>query len=531
MKRASLLLALASSVTTLAHAQAPSSWSPEPFVPPANVRPLSVYETQSQIHVAIPQNRLRGDSDTETNFNTNTGANQPMVARWKSMKNQPIAVNPQTINQDVFEATPRRTSTSSPIKTATVQRFVSGHAETPQANFTVDESRADSAPHVERVNRNEIPQKVQQAGTWTNRQSRNSKHSSDVQIAAYQVDANTIEAPPLQEPGFNIPSLPEAVVPNELDDFPPFQSRETPSEAGSPNQLRELAPSTDTRSLIAPENSRVAPSPFLPPDAKAKSESPSDLDSPTDRSAAPPKKRPSQTPPKSKSDKKLAVDCDDVRSRAINHNIAAIQLDVAPQFGVGPKDKAFVEEKRSKFAGSAPTRQWYDYSGRPLADGRLVDLENDSIIIESESGERLALSIRELSDADTVYISESWGLPVTCSLGEQLLAHRAFEPTTMAWKASGLCHKPLYFEEIQLERSGHEHGPIIQPFLSTAHFLGNLAFLPYKVGINPSNECQYALGHYRPGNCAPWSIEPIPLSLRGLAAQGAVIGGAVMILP
>jgi len=212
-------------------------------------------------------------------------------------------------------------------------------------------------------------------------------------------------------------------------------------------------------------------------------------------------------------------------------SIATIELNVAPEFGVGPKDKLSTEQKRSNFALTAPVRPWYDYAGRPLADGRLVDLEYDSIIIESSTGERLALSIRELSDSDTVYVSESWGLPVTCSLGDQTLAARSFEPTTVAWKASGLCHKPLYFEEIQLERSGHEWGPAIQPVLSTAHFFTNVAFLPYKMAINPMTECQYALGHYRPGSCAPWSIEPIPLSLKGLAAQGAAIGGAVMILP
>jgi len=233
----------------------------------------------------------------------------------------------------------------------------------------------------------------------------------------------------------------------------------------------------------------------------------------------------------SKGSKRFGVDCDDVRSRAMSTSIATIKLNVAPEFGVGPKDNLSTEQKRSNFALTAPVRPWYDYSGRPLADGRLVDLEYDSIIIESSTGERLALSIRELSDSDTVYVSESWGLPVTCSLGDQTLAARSFEPTTVAWKASGLCHKPLYFEEIQLERSGHEWGPAIQPVLSTAHFFTNVAFLPYKMAINPMTECQYALGHYRPGSCAPWSIEPIPLSLKGLAAQGAAIGGAVMLLP
>ena len=99
----------------------------------------------------------------------------------------------------------------------------------------------------------------------------------------------------------------------------------------------------------------------------------------------------------------------------------------------------------------------------------------------------------------------------------------------MTWKASALCHKPLYFEQIQLERYGHTSGPWSQPFLSGGHFILNIAALPYKMGINPMNECQYALGYYRPGSCAPWLLSPIPLSLRGAAAEaGAIFGGGAL---
>jgi hypothetical protein len=50
------------------------------------------------------------------------------------------------------------------------------------------------------------------------------------------------------------------------------------------------------------------------------------------------------------------------------------------------------------------------------------------------------------------------------------------------------------------------------------------------MGINPPNECQYALGYYRPGNCAPWLVPPIPLSVRGaLVEAGAIMGGAFVI--
>jgi len=45
------------------------------------------------------------------------------------------------------------------------------------------------------------------------------------------------------------------------------------------------------------------------------------------------------------------------------------------------------------------------------------------------------------------------------------------------------------------------------------------------------NECQYALGHYRPGNCAPWTVGPVPISLRGALLQAKVVTGAVLILP
>ena len=45
------------------------------------------------------------------------------------------------------------------------------------------------------------------------------------------------------------------------------------------------------------------------------------------------------------------------------------------------------------------------------------------------------------------------------------------------------------------------------------------------------NECQYALGYYRPGSCAPWLLAPIPLSLRGGLTEAAFIFGGGALLP
>jgi hypothetical protein len=94
-----------------------------------------------------------------------------------------------------------------------------------------------------------------------------------------------------------------------------------------------------------------------------------------------------------------------------------------------------------------------------------------------------------------------------------------------------LCHKPLYFEEVGLERYGHTMGPFLEPVHSGAHFFLNVAFLPYKMGINPPHECQYALGYYRPGNCAPWLVPPVPISLRGALLEGAAAVGLVYLFP
>jgi hypothetical protein len=98
------------------------------------------------------------------------------------------------------------------------------------------------------------------------------------------------------------------------------------------------------------------------------------------------------------------------------------------------------------------------------------------------------------------------------------------------WKAAGYCHKPLYFEDWQLERYGHSHGAL-DPIFSAAHFFVSLPVLPYKMGVELPWECVYPLGHYRPGNCAPWTIPAVPISGRGLAVQAATVTGIVFLLP
>jgi hypothetical protein len=127
--------------------------------------------------------------------------------------------------------------------------------------------------------------------------------------------------------------------------------------------------------------------------------------------------------------------------------------------------------------------------------------------------------------------TEGEDYPFECSIDDgSMHAGRCWEQITFMWKASALCHKPLYFEDEQLERYGHSWSPCCQTLVSGAHFFTRPFVLPYCMGVEPPCECIYALGHYRPGSCAPYMCNPVPLSPRGALFQaGAVVGTAAAI--
>jgi len=120
--------------------------------------------------------------------------------------------------------------------------------------------------------------------------------------------------------------------------------------------------------------------------------------------------------------------------------------------------------------------------------------------------------------------------PCECRLEGESFQPRRFATTMMTWKAAGYCHKPLYFEDWNLERYGHSHGPL-DPVFSAAHFFVTLPVLPYKMGVELPWECVYPLGYYRPGSCAPWTVPAVPISCRGFAVEAATVTGLVFLLP
>lgn len=367
---------------------------------------------------------------------------------------------------------------------------------------------------------------------------------SQVTTATYQPPAGAPSLPSSgvgegQSAPLTLPSSPAQPMTPDVLDQPELAPPPTTGNATSPENTPPVLPSESASGSQSPGLDRSQAQPQSPSQA----ELPDPFDS---RRSLPDNRSPSDRALRENQDNydfdaasarpDATVNCDSMRNLLRNATLDKISLNSSPRYGQGLKvdlndaeKESMAEKQRLDFAATAEEREWCDRHGRTLVRGRMVDLLNEQVVLDI-NGQRREIPLRDLCDIDLAYVGKAWNLPVSCGMGGEEGAGRGFIPSAIQWKASGLCHKPLYFEEVQLERYGHEIGPILQPLVSTAHFFGNVAVLPYKMGIHPPHECQYALGYYRPGNCAPYMLPPIPFSLRGAATQaGAVVGASALI--
>lgn len=139
--------------------------------------------------------------------------------------------------------------------------------------------------------------------------------------------------------------------------------------------------------------------------------------------------------------------------------------------------------------------------------------------------------LKPINQIDHRIAAEPGEFPVECALSEEPFKPRQFAMVDFTWKASALCHKPLYFQQPKLERYGHTFGPVLTPIVSIGHFFVMVPCLPYNMGLEPYWECVYPLGWYRPGDCAPYTLGPLPLSAQAAATQGVVTTGLWFLFP
>jgi len=161
---------------------------------------------------------------------------------------------------------------------------------------------------------------------------------------------------------------------------------------------------------------------------------------------------------------------------------------------------------------------------RPTCEAEKEDCQKALQLLKDKRLSSIDLSI-------AVTGAEGLDFPCQCVLGRESFEPRCWQELIFTWKASALCHKPLYFEEVALERYGHSFNPLLLPFMSGAHFFATLPLLPYKMSLNPPDECVYALGYYRPGNCAPYLLPAFPLDVKAGLVEAGAIAGAILIFP
>jgi hypothetical protein len=100
-----------------------------------------------------------------------------------------------------------------------------------------------------------------------------------------------------------------------------------------------------------------------------------------------------------------------------------------------------------------------------------------------------------------------------------------------SFAAANTFSHPLYFEDVMLERHGHERFPKLQPMISGARFFATVPMLPYLMTIRPPADCEYKLGHFRPGDCVYPYIQRPPYVRNAAIVEAAAITGTAVILP
>ena len=99
------------------------------------------------------------------------------------------------------------------------------------------------------------------------------------------------------------------------------------------------------------------------------------------------------------------------------------------------------------------------------------------------------------------------------------------------WAAANTFSNPRYFEDVMLERHGHKRWGHLQPIASGVRFFTTLPLLPYKMAIRPACDCEYTLGYYRPGSCAPALYQRPPRDRKAILVESAAVAGAIIAFP
>ncbi len=160
-----------------------------------------------------------------------------------------------------------------------------------------------------------------------------------------------------------------------------------------------------------------------------------------------------------------------------------------------------------------------------------VSAEPKAPIVSDPKQLRKITTIRPFQDYSPLGQPKVNRKPEELKLGGGEFPDRDFESQVYHWKASDLYHFPLYFQDAPLERYGHTHHELLQPFISAHRFGAQLIGLPYQMTIDPVLKKTYTLGWYRPGEPAPKLFYQVPWNTEAAVVQAGVMTGLFFMVP
>lgn len=99
------------------------------------------------------------------------------------------------------------------------------------------------------------------------------------------------------------------------------------------------------------------------------------------------------------------------------------------------------------------------------------------------------------------------------------------------FEAANTFSHPLYFEDVMLERHGHERYPLLQPMISGTRFIATVPMLPYLMTVRPACETEYKMGHFRAGDRVYPYLQRPPYVRNAAVVEATAIAGGIIALP
>ncbi len=183
--------------------------------------------------------------------------------------------------------------------------------------------------------------------------------------------------------------------------------------------------------------------------------------------------------------------------------------DVASQFATGGQEVIVTPAPSPKSSFKpGPGEVDQDRFTRRVAEVPLDIRPTEGVMPESVAGPELT------ENANPGYLGANAGEPMAvCS-----------------WTPWTICYRPLYFEDIALERYGCSFG-IVQPGVSFVRFLATVPALPYKMTVHRPRSCVCSNGFSRCGDVPPPGYGVRKIRLDAALIEAAVVTGIVFILP